>query len=116
MREEMKFEQIFAGEVHYITRVKVAAGEYKRGDLLECVVTSGAMASTYGQCATASTVKMDNVYVVCANNCTAEANDEVVVYREGFFNKALIMLKGKEANDAAVEILKAKNIFLETVK
>lgn len=113
-KAEMKFKQIFAGEVNYITRVVVPAGEYKRGDLLECVVTSGAMADTYGQCATAGTAKMDNVYVVCADDVKLEATGEVVAYKEGHFDKGLIMLKGTEANEASVEILKAKNIFLET--
>ena len=113
-KAEMNFKQIFAGEVNYITRVKVSAGEYTRGDLLECVVTSGTMADTYGQCATAGTATMDNVYMVCADDATLEAEGEVVAYKEGHFDKGLIMLNGEVANDASVEILKSKNIFLET--
>lgn len=124
MAEKMSFSQIFAGEVNYITRVKVAAGTYKRGDLLECAVTNtvaetsatATLAATFGQCATKSTAVYGNEYVVCAEDKTLSAAGEVVVYKEGYFNKALIMLKGGAANDNSVAILKTKNIFLETVK
>ena len=113
---EMKFNQIFAGEVNYVVNVAVEAGEYKRGDLLECVVTGSSVADTYGQCATAGTAVMANDYVVCAEDKKFEEEASVVAYKEGFFDKGLIKLNGEVANAGAVNILKTKNIFLETTK
>lgn len=113
---EMKFNQIFAGEVNYVVNVAVKAGDYKRGDLLECVATSGSMASAYGQCATAGTAVMANDYVVCAEDKKFEEEANIVAYKEGFFDKGLIMLNGEVANAGAINILRTKKIFLETTK
>lgn len=102
------YNQIHAGECPYITRVKVAAGEYKRGDLLECVVTTGTPASTYKKPTAAAT--MANLYVICSEDVKATANQEVVVFPEGYFNENKINVAGALATNK--EILKTKNIYL----
>ena len=112
MREsavEFKHGKLVAGEVYFIHRVKVAAGEYKVGDLLE--TTDGL---TYAK-ATAD-AKLANEYAVVAEAVTHEGAGEVVCYKEGYFNKNVFKINGTVASDNSVEILKTKRIFVTTVK
>ena len=109
MSEAMKYNQLFAGEVYFITPVPLAAGTFAAGDLL--VTTDGA---TWAK-ATADTVTIDGYFAVCGENVTLEANGSVVAYREGYFNAAVVKVDGTAATSAAVEILKTKNIFIKNV-
>lgn len=109
MREtavEFKFKPLLAGETRDIVRVKVAAGEFKRGMLLE---TSDGL--TY---APAQTVAIGNYYTMCVEDVVLEAEGEVVTYKEGYFNKRFVTEINTDAviTDNAVEILKTKNIYL----
>jgi len=112
MREsavEFKYGKLIAGEVNYIHRVKVGAGEYNVGDILE--TTNGL---TYAK-ATAD-AKLANEYAVVAEAVTLEAEGEVVCYKEGYFNKNVAKINDMTASDNSIEILKTKRIFITTVK
>ena len=108
--EAMNFDQLFAGEVPYIVKVKVAKASYKRGELLECVVSDGAMAATYGK--PTAKASINNAYVICAEDVEAEANDVVVAYKEGYFNANKVTLATSTTVADNVDVLNAKNIFL----
>ena len=121
-KETLTYDQLFAGKVPYVTKVKVAAGTYNRGDLLECKVTTtvASTSATYALGATYSkpTAKaaIENHYVICAEDVTAEANDEVVVYPQGEFRANQVALGGESTVADNAPILMTKGIFLiETI-
>lgn len=107
MREEFKYNQLFAGEVKYITTANVAAGTYKRGTIL-----ASADGISY---APATEIKKANAHLICSEDVTHGAEGVVTVYKEGFFNKRVVAEANTEGivTDDAVEILKTQNIFLE---
>ena len=80
-REVCNYDQLFAGEVPYIVRVKAATGEYKRGDLLEATGTGN-----YAKAAAVATV--EKYYAICADDVTVEEDGaEIVTYVEGYFKR-----------------------------
>jgi hypothetical protein len=112
MREsavEFKHGKLIAGEVNYIHRVKVSAGEYNVGDVLE--TTDGL---TYAKATTDASLTKE--YAVVAEAVKLEVSGEVVCYKEGYFNKNVTKINSKTASDNSIEILKTKRIFITTVK
>ena len=108
-REEMKFEQLFAGETGHLVKVPVSNATIKRGDILEGTVTSGVVATAFKK-ATAD-AKAGNIYVVAAED-VKDYTGKVVAYADGYFDKGQVKINGAEATDASVLALMASKIYL----
>lgn len=121
-KETLTYDQLFAGKVPYVTKVKVAAGTYNRGDLLECkVTTTGTVESTNATVTYAlganyakptAKAAIENHYVICAVDVTAEANDEIIVYPQGEFRADQVALGGESTVADNAPVLMTKGIFL----
>lgn len=107
-REEMKFSQLFAGEVGHIVRVPVSGATLKRGDIIEGKVTSGAVATAFTK---ATAVTVGNIYVVCAEN-VENYTGEVIGYADGCFDFEQVKINDAEATDAHKLALMASKIYL----
>lgn len=110
-REEFKYSQLFAGEVEHIVRVPVSAATIKRGDVLECAVTSGAPATTFAKAK--ADAKVGNIYVIAAEN-VENYTGEVVAYAEGCFDYAQVKINDKEVSDTSKIALMASHIYVLT--
>lgn len=106
-KETMEYGKLLAGEAFFITRVNVAAGEYKAGELL-----TTADGKTWTK---AEAVEIGGHYAVVANDTTLTDAGEVVCYKEGYFNEHIFTVAGAKATADMVEVLKTKNIFVTTV-
>lgn len=125
-RETFNYGKLIAGETNYIVKVPVSAGTYKVGDVLECPVTyTGTVADSTATIAIAFTgkyakaaaeVKVENQYVVCYEDVTAEDNQEIVCIKEGYFNENVIKVNNKEVTATGKAILLTKNIFVTKVQ
>lgn len=103
---EFKHEQLFAGEVRDIIKLKVSDDEYKKGMLLDS--TDGI---TYKK---ATEVALTGHFAICAEDVTVSGTGEVVTYKHGYFNKNIVETVNTTSiiTDDAVEILKTQDIFL----
>lgn len=103
---EFKHEQLFAGEVRDIIKLKVSAGTYKRGTLLD-----SADGLTYKA---ATTVALTGHFAICAEDVEISGSGEVVTYKHGYFNKDIVEAINTSSiiTADAVEILKTQDIFL----
>ena len=106
-REEFKHGKLANGRIDYTFRVTASAESYAEGDILE---TSDGL--TYAK---AESVDITKHYVVCAEETILSDAGELVVYKGGYFNKAIVKVNGAEATADAINILKTQNIFVEDV-
>lgn len=116
--EKLEHKQLFAGEVSGMIRVSVADGTYRRGQVLECVVTDGTPATTYGKAA--GELKTTNDYVICNEDFVATGGTETVsAIKYGYFNKELVStdeLGETVVTETGIDVLRTNGIFLEDVK
>lgn len=116
MAEKLEYKQLFAGEVHGMIRVPVADGTYKRGQVLECVVSEGTPATTYGKAASELTAVND--YLICDEDVVASGSKgTVAAFKFGYFNKELVTTDGNttKVTETGINVLRTKGIFLENV-
>lgn len=124
-KETLEYKQLFAGDVWGMTRVPVANGTYKRGQVLELVATE-AVASTnvtttlaerYSK-PTSADLAIKNDYVIIDEDVTASGNTgTAAAFKFGYFNKDLVTTDGTSTavSTKGINVLRAKGIFLETV-
>lgn len=123
MADTLKHEQLFAGEVHGMTRVAVGAGTYKRGQVLELVVTEAVASTdvtttpaTKYTAPTSADLAIKNEYVICDEEVTLDGDGTVPAFRFGYFRKDLVTYNGTANVSAKGEqVLQTKGIFLESV-
>lgn len=122
-KETLEYKQLFAGEVHGMTRVAVGAGTYYRGQVLELKVTEASSDSavtttvaTQYTAPTSADLSIKSEYVICDEDVKLTGAGTVPAFRFGYFNKDLVTYNGTAAVSAKGEqVLQAKGIFLEQV-
>lgn len=114
MSEELTFSTLITGPVHVHTTIPLAAGQtVQRGDLLECVVTSGVPANTFSKASAAA--KAGNLYMIAAEDVTTgESAGTICAYGAGNYNIDAVGLTGDQTVNKLVLLL--QGIVLETVK
>ena len=116
---EFKYGKLIAGEVNYIHRVPVDAGEYYEGEILE--TTDGITYAKVNKETLANDFN-NKEFAVVAQAVTLEDAGEVVCYKEGYFNQNIINVDGSIAADYSEgfeiirDLFKTKRIFITTVK
>ena len=114
-RETFNYDALVAGEIYGVMSVPVAAGvAVKKGDLLECVVTSGAPAATFTKPVAAA--KTTNIYAIAAEDVEAgEGVVKVTAYTSGYFGKTAVKFGGATTAEANEIALLAHGIYLKEV-
>ena len=130
MAEKLEYKQLFAGEVHGMTRVPVADGTYKRGQVIELVVTdSGTVAESSATISTtvaeryakptSADLGIKNDYVICDEDVVATGSTgTVAAFKYGYFNNELVTIDEAGATNVTakgINVLRTKGIFLENV-
>ena len=124
-KETLEYKQLFAGEVHGMTRVPVADGTYKRGQVLELVATetvastdvTTTLADRYSK-PTSADLAIKNDYVIIDEDVTATGSTgTAAAFKFGYFNKDLVTTDGASTKISAkgINVLRSKGIFLEEV-
>lgn len=122
-KETLEYKQLFAGEVHGMTRVPVGTGTYYRGQVLELVVSEAVAtsnvtttpATTY-TAPTSADLAIKNDYVICDEDVTLSGSGTVPVFKFGHFRKDLVTYNGTaNVSEKGELVLKTKGIFLEDV-
>lgn len=112
-REFLNYDGLLAGEVYTVDTVNLAGSQtVVRGDLLECVVTEGAPATTFAK--VTAPAKVGNIYRIAAEDATTSAETPIVAYGAGYYNKAKVNVNGDETTN--VNVLKASGIILKDVQ
>lgn len=122
-KETLEYKQLFAGEVHGMTRVAVGAGTYYRGQVLELKVTEAVASTdvtttpaTQYAAPTSEDLAIKNEYVICDEDVTLSGAGTVPSFRFGYFNKDLVTYNGTaQVSDKGIQVLQTKGIFLEDV-
>lgn len=116
-REALNYDELFAGEVGCIMPITVGASQtVKRGDLLECVVTSGAAAANWAKPASAAVAT--NFYMIALEDATTGSGETATINaaRNGYFNAAKIAFGGSSVAKDNKNVLIANGIFLRDVQ
>ena len=114
-RETFNYDSLVAGEIYGVMSVPVAAGvDVKKGDLLECVVSSGAPAATFTK--PTGVAKTTNIYAIAAEDVAAgEGVVKVTAYTGGYFGETAVKFGGATtAEDNKIALL-AHGIYLKEV-
>lgn len=114
-RETFNYDALVAGEIYGVASVPVAAGvAVAKGDLLECVVSSGTPAATFTK--PTGTAKTTNIYAIAAEDVAAgDGVVKVTAYTNGYFGKTAVKFGGETtAEDNEIALL-ANGIYLKEV-
>ncbi len=113
-REVLNYDDLIAGEVYAVDTITLAASQsVVRGDLLECVVTSGVPAETFAKTTAAAAV--GNIYRISAEDVTTDAaTASMVGYGAGYYNANKVNVAGDATTNK--NALSASGIILRGVQ